>query len=92
MLPHSLTNFEIQKYYQNKPKFNGSYLRNDLPETMDGTNVNNLDQYKSKGTHQVALYVDDDNVTDFDSFGVEYIYKKKKKFIKTKVSQQICLE
>ena len=92
MLPHSLTNFEIQKYYQNKPKFNGSYLRNDLPETMDGTNVNNLDQYKSKGTHQVALYVDDDNVTYFDSFGVEYIYKKKKKFIKTKVSQQICLE
>ena len=78
MLPHSLTNFEIQKYYQNKPKFNGSYLRNDLPETMDGTNVNNLDQYKSKGTHQVALYVDDDNVTYFDSFGVEYIYKKKK--------------
>ena len=91
MLPHSLTNFEIQKYYQNKPKFNGSYLRNDLPETMDGTNVNNLDEYKSKGTHQVALYVDDDNVTYFDSFGVEYI-KKKKKFIKTKVSQQIFLE
>ena len=51
MLPHSLSNFEIQKYYQNKPKFNGSYLRNDLPETMDGTNVNNLDEYKSKGTH-----------------------------------------
>ena len=75
MLPHSLTNFEIQKYYQNKPKFNGSYLRNDLPETMDGTNVNNLDEYKSKGTHQVVLYVDDDNVTYFDSFGVEYIKK-----------------
>ena len=75
MLPHSLSNFEIQKYYQNKPKFNGSYLRNDLPETMDGTNVNNLDEYKSKGTHQVVLYVDDDNVTYFDSFGVEYIKK-----------------
>ena len=23
MLLHPLTNFEIQKYYQNKPKFNG---------------------------------------------------------------------
>ena len=23
MVPHSLTNFEIQKYYQNDPKFNG---------------------------------------------------------------------
>ena len=32
MLPHSLTNFEIQKYYQNEPKFNGAYLRNNLPK------------------------------------------------------------
>ena len=23
MLPHPLANFEIQKYYQNKPRFNG---------------------------------------------------------------------
>ena len=26
MSPHSLTNFEIQKYYQNKPRFSGIYL------------------------------------------------------------------
>ena len=25
--PHSLTNFEIHKYYQNKPRFNGVYSR-----------------------------------------------------------------
>ena len=30
MLPHSLTNFEIQKYYQNEPKFNVVYSRNSL--------------------------------------------------------------
>ena len=30
MLPYSLTNFEIEKYYQNEPKFNGLYSRNDL--------------------------------------------------------------
>ena len=29
MLPHLLTNFEIQKY-QNEPKFNGVYSRNNL--------------------------------------------------------------
>ena len=23
MLPHPLTNFEIQRYYQNEPRFNG---------------------------------------------------------------------
>ena len=25
MLPHLLTNFEIQNYYQNKPRFNGAF-------------------------------------------------------------------
>ena len=32
MPPHSLRNFEIQKYYQNEPRFNGVYSRNSLPE------------------------------------------------------------
>ena len=32
MPPHSLTNFEIQKYYQNLPKFNDVYSRNNLPK------------------------------------------------------------
>ena len=30
MSPHPSTNFEIQKYYQKKPKFNGVYSRNNL--------------------------------------------------------------
>ena len=29
---HPLTNFEIQNYYQNEPKFNGVYSRNKLPK------------------------------------------------------------
>ena len=28
MVPHPLTNFEIQKYYENELKFNGVYSRN----------------------------------------------------------------
>ena len=28
MLSHHLTNFEIQKYYQSEPRFNGVYSRN----------------------------------------------------------------
>ena len=31
---HALTNFEIQKYYQMEPKFNGVYSRNNLPKTL----------------------------------------------------------
>ena len=29
---HPLTNFEIQKYYQNEPRFNRVYSRNNLPK------------------------------------------------------------
>ena len=30
--PHPLTNFEIQTYYQNEPRFNGVYSRDNLPD------------------------------------------------------------
>ena len=36
----------------------------------------NLDEYESKGTHLIALYVNDNNVTYFDSFEVENIPKE----------------
>ena len=32
MPPHPLTNFEIRKYYQNEPRFNAVYSRNNLPK------------------------------------------------------------
>ena len=34
MLPHPLTIFEIQKHYQNEPRFNGLYSRNNLPKKL----------------------------------------------------------
>ena len=47
-----------------------------------GAYVINLDEFKSIGTNWIALYVNDNNVTYFDSFGVEHIpkeiYRKKK--------------
>ena len=36
MPPHPLTNFEIQKYYQTEPRFNGVYSRENLPKIKDG--------------------------------------------------------
>ena len=40
MSPHPLKKFEIQKYYQNEPKFNGVYSRNSLPKKIkDGSYV-----------------------------------------------------
>ena len=43
MLSHSLVNFKIQKKYQNKPKFKGGYLKNNLPRVKDGAYVISLD-------------------------------------------------
>ena len=90
MLPHPLTNFAIQKYYQNELKFNSVYSRNNLPKIEGGTYVINLDEYKSIGTQWKALYINGDNggashdVIYFDSFGVEHISKDVQKFIRTK--------
>ena len=51
MLPHPLKNFEIQKYYQNEPRFNGICSRNILPKKIrDRAYVTNLDEYADVGT------------------------------------------
>ena len=60
---HPLTNFEIQKYYQNEPKFKIVYSRNNIPKIKDVEYIVNLDQHKSIGTHWIAFYMNDDNVT-----------------------------
>ena len=82
--PHPLTNFEIQKYDQNESRFNGVYSRDNLPKIKDGTYVINLDGYSDIGTHWVALWVDNSNVTYFDSFWVEHIPKGIKTFVNRK--------
>ena len=53
ILPHLLTNFEIQKYHQNDPRFNGFYSRNNLPKIKDGAYVMNLDEFNSIATHLI---------------------------------------
>ena len=84
MSPHHLSNFEIQKYYENEPKFNGVYSRNNLPKIKSGVYIINLNESESIGTYWIALYVNDNNVTYFDSFGVEHISKEIKKIIGNK--------
>ena len=69
-------------YYQNQPRFINVYLRDSLSdETRDGVYVINLDEYSDIETHWIALYVQNNDVTYFDSFGVEYIPKEIEVFI-----------
>ena len=57
MPPHPLTNFELEKYYENEPRFNGVYSRNNLPKKIKGgAYVINLDEYADVGTHWIALF------------------------------------
>ena len=50
MLRNPLSNFEMQRYQQNKPRSNGVYWICKLPKIKDGTCVINL-EYESTGTH-----------------------------------------
>ena len=45
----------------------------------------NIDEYESIGTHWIALYGNGNNITYFDSFGIEHIPKEIKKFIGNKI-------
>ena len=81
MRPYYLTNFEIQKYYQNEPKLNGVYSRNKI---KDGAYVINLVEY-------IASNMNGNNIICFDSLGVEHNPKEIKKFIGNKyIITNIC--
>ena len=85
MPPYPLTNFEIQKYYENEPIFNGVYSRDNLSdEIKDGSYVINIDEYSDTGIYWVALYVSNNDATYFESFRVKYIPKEIKEFINNK--------
>ena len=77
MPPHPLTNFEIQKYYQNEPRFHAVFSRDNLHDKIkDEAYVINLDEYFDFAIYWIALYTLNNNVTYFDSFGVEHIPKE----------------
>ena len=62
---HPLTNFEIQKYYQNELKLNDVYSRNNLPKKLK----NGADE----GTHWFALFCNQIEIGYFDGFVVEHV-------------------
>ena len=84
MPEHPLTNFEIQEYYKNEPRFNGVYSRNNLSKLKKGAYVINLDPSKNTGTHSVVIFVKLNEVIYCNSFGVEYIPEEILKFIGNK--------
>ena len=77
----------MQEYYQNEPRFNGVFSRDNLPNNnniKNGAYIINHEEYRNIGTHWVALYVNKKTIIYFDSFGVEHIPKEIMKFIGNK--------
>ena len=82
---HPLTNFEIQKYYENEPRFNGVFSRDNVPKKIkDGAYIINLDDYADTGTHWIALFCNKNEIVYFDSFGVKHIPEEIKEYIGNK--------
>ena len=74
MPPHPLTNFELQRYNQNEPRFNGVFSRNNQPKKIkDGAYIINFHEYADVGTHWIALFCNRNKIVYFDSFGVEHV-------------------
>ena len=75
MLPHPLANFEIQKYYQDEPRFNGVSSRIICLKKKkgDGAYVINLDEYADVGMHWIALFRKGSEIVYFDSLGVKHV-------------------
>ena len=75
MPPHPLTNFEVQKYYQNEPRFNGVYSKDNLPKIKDGPSIMNVDECSDIETHWIALHIQSNDVIYFHSIEVEHVLK-----------------
>ena len=74
-----------QKYYQNEPRFNGLFSRdNFLKKIKVGAYVINLDEYADASTHWTALFCSRSEIVYFDSFGVEHVSEEIKEFIGNK--------
>ena len=55
ILPNPLTNFKIQQYYENEPRFNEVFWRDNLLDQIKkGADLINLDEYAHTGTHWIA--------------------------------------
>ena len=78
---HPLINFEIQKYCQNEPRFNGVFSRDNITKKIkDVAYVINLDEYSGVGTHWIALFCNRSEIVYVDSFGVEHVPEEIKEF------------
>ena len=59
---HHLNNIEITKHFGHKLRINGVFSRDNLPQIKDITNVINLQDKNSEGTHWLSLFIDKNKI------------------------------
>ena len=85
MSSHPLKNFELERVYENEPRFNAVFSKNNLPKKIkDGAYVITLDEYADVGTHWIALFCNRSEIVYFNSFGVEHVPEEIKEFVGNK--------
>ena len=85
MPPHPLTNFEIRKYCENKPRLIGAFSRDNMPKKIKYRDyVINPDEYKDVSAHLIVCFCNRSETVYFDSFGVENIGEEIREFIGNK--------
>ena len=75
----------MENYYQNEPRFNDVYSRNNLPKKIkDGAYLINIYKYADVGRHWIPLFFNRSEIVFFNSFGVEHILEEIKEFVGNK--------
>ena len=73
MLLHPLTNFEIKRYYQNEPRFNRVFSKDNLPKKIKhGAYIINLHSMQVLVRTGLLYFVKKSETFYLDSFGVEH--------------------
>ena len=77
-----MTNIDKKRYYQRERRFINVYSHDNLSNKIkDEDCIINLDDYSDIGSHWIALYMQNNDITYFDSSAVENILKEIRTFI-----------
>ena len=82
LLSQPLTNFEIQKYYQNEQRFNRVFSRDNMSKKIkDGAYVMDLDEYADVGSYWIGLFCNRNEIAFFNIFVVEHFPEEFKEIV-----------
>ena len=72
---HPLNNIQITNYFNDEPRCNGAFSRNNLPRIKDGAYAINLHDKNSKGAHWVSLFIDRNTAVYLVLLNLNIFYK-----------------